>query len=127
MGTPETTQSISRGLRVADNSCGLVAHSDVRGAARLTPRLTDLRLNYCSAISRCPFTPIVLPVIAGPSHWPWPWGDHSGTVGAKPILTEHLPLGATAPSSLVEAENSFVPDTVAQSKVAAVPVFFFAV
>jgi len=50
-----------------------------------------------------------------------------GTAGAKAILTEHLPLGPTEPSQLVEAENSFDPATVAPAKVTAVPVFFFAV
>jgi hypothetical protein len=50
-----------------------------------------------------------------------------GTVGAKPIPTEHLPFGPTEPSQLVEAENSFDPATVAPAKVTAVSVFFFAV
>ena len=49
-----------------------------------------------------------------------------GTVGAKPIPTEHLPFGPTGPSQLVQAENSFDPATVAPVKVTAVPVFFFA-
>jgi hypothetical protein len=48
-----------------------------------------------------------------------------GTVGAKPIPTEHLPFGLIKPSQLVEAENSFDPATVAPAKVTAVPVFFF--
>jgi hypothetical protein len=50
-----------------------------------------------------------------------------GTVGAKPIPTEHLPFGPTEPSQLVEAENSFDPATVAPAKVTTVSVFFFAV
>jgi len=50
-----------------------------------------------------------------------------GTVGAKPIPTEHLPFGPTEPSQLVEVENSFDPATVAPAKVTAVPVFFFAI
>jgi hypothetical protein len=49
-----------------------------------------------------------------------------GTVGVKPIPTEHLPFGPTEPSQLVEAENSFDPATVSPAKVTAVPVFFFA-
>jgi hypothetical protein len=50
-----------------------------------------------------------------------------GTVGAKRMLTEHLPFGPTEPSQLVETENSFDPATVAPAKVTTVPVFFFAV
>jgi hypothetical protein len=45
--------------------------------------------------------------------------------GAKPIPTEHLPLGPTEPSQLVEIENSFA--TVAESKVTALSVLSFAV
>jgi hypothetical protein len=74
-----------------------------------------------------PFTPIVCGLLLA---FPFtvtvaltaPW-----IVGAKPILTEHLPLGPTKPLQLVEAENSFDPATVAPSKVTAVPVFLFAV
>ena len=50
-----------------------------------------------------------------------------GTVGAKPILTEHLPFGPIEPAQSVEAENSFDPARVAPSRVTAVPVFLFAI
>ena len=50
-----------------------------------------------------------------------------GTVGAKPISTEHFCFGPIEPSQLVEAENSFDPLTVAPARITAIPVFFFAV
>jgi hypothetical protein len=50
-----------------------------------------------------------------------------GTIGAKPIVAEHLPFGPTGPLQLVAAENSFDPEMLAPAKVTVAPPFLFAV